>query len=413
LEWPLSQPEVNIGVVGHVDHGKTTLVQAITGVWTARHSEELKRGMTIKLGYAEASIGYCEGCKEPEAYVTYPNCDHCNGIKPKFLRRISFIDSPGHEILMATVLSGTVLMDGAILVVAANEPFPQPQTREHFIALSIAEIKNLIIVQNKVDVVSKEEAIKNYKGIKEFVKGTWAEDSPIIPCSALHKINIDAVINEIEKRIKTPQRDVSKPPIMLVIRSFDVNKPGDPPEKLKGGTLGGSLIAGKLKVGDEIVILPGIRKEEKGKEKYEPLYTEITSIRFGDHEFKEAKPGGLMAIGTKLDPSITKADSLVGSIVTTSSNKLEIVNTLTITYNLLERVVGTKEQVKTEPIKLKENLILTIGTLTVLSTVTKVTKERIEVSLRRPAVIWSNNMKVAITKQVSGRWRLVGWGVVT
>ncbi|MCG2888871.1 MAG: GTP-binding protein, partial [Sulfolobales archaeon] len=125
MPWPRVQPEVNIGVVGHVDHGKTTLVQAITGIWTAKHSEELKRGMTIKLGYAEASIGKCEACEGYEAYVTEPSCSHCNSDQePKFLRRVSFIDAPGHEVLMATMLSGAALMDGALLVVAANEPFP-------------------------------------------------------------------------------------------------------------------------------------------------------------------------------------------------------------------------------------------------------------------------------------------------
>ncbi|QIW25299.1 translation initiation factor IF-2 subunit gamma [Sulfolobus sp. S-194] len=416
MSWPQVQPEVNIGVVGHVDHGKTTLVQAITGIWTSKHSEELKRGMTIKLGYAEASIGICPNCSKPEAYVTEYSCNQCGSDeKPQFLRKVSFIDAPGHEILMATMLSGAAFMDGALLVVAANEPFPQPQTREHFVALGIVNIKNLIIVQNKVDVVSKEEALKQYKQIKEFLRGTWAEDAPIIPVSALHKINIDALIEGIQKYIPTPQRDLSKDPIMLVIRSFDVNKPGTPYNELKGGVIGGSIIQGKLEIGDEIKILPGLRHEKSGgKIEYEPLYTTITSIRFSDLEVKEAKPGGLVALGTELDPSYVKADSLVGSVVVKSSNKnVSVLWNLKIeNYQLLERVVGAKELVKVENIKKGEVLMLTLGSATTLGVAKNIKNDELEVELKRPLVVWDKDLRVVISRQVSGRWRLVGWGII-
>ncbi len=415
LPWPQVQPEVNIGVVGHVDHGKTTLVQAVTGIWTSKHSEELKRGMTIKLGYAEANIGFCESCKVPEAYVTEPSCAHCGSTEePKFLRKVSFIDAPGHEVLMATMLSGAALMDGAILVVAANEPFPQPQTREHFFALGIINIKNLIIVQNKVDVVPKEEAIKQYKQIREFLKGTWAEGAPIIPVSALHKINIDALIESIQKYIPTPERDLSKPPIMLVIRSFDVNKPGTSYNELKGGVLGGSIIQGKLEVGDEIKVLPGVRIEKPGgKVEYQPLYSKITSIRFSDLEVKEAKPGGLMAIGTELDPSYVKADSLVGSVVVKANHNVPVLFDMVIEdYQLLERVVGSKELIKVDNLKPKETIMITIGSSTTLGVIKSIKSNRIEVELKRPIVAWDKGLRAVISRQIGGRWRLVGWGLI-
>jgi translation initiation factor 2 subunit gamma (aeIF-2g) len=347
LPWPKVQPEVNIGVVGHVDHGKTTLVQALTGIWTSKHSEELKRGMTIKLGYAEASFGICKNCKKPDAYVNEESCRQCGSDEePEFLRRVSFLDAPGHEILMATMLSGTAILDGAILVVAANEPFPQPQTREHFVALGIVGIKNLVIVQNKIDVVTRDQAIAQYKQITEFIKGTWAEGSPIIPVSALHKINIDALIEAIEERIPTPKRDLTKTPIMLVVRSFDVNKPGTTFDKLVGGVVGGSIIQGKFSIGQEIKILPGIRVEDKGKVTYEPIYTKISSLRFGDLEVNEAKPGGLVAVGTYLDPSVTKADSLMGNMVTDAKADIPVLWNIRVEYNLLERVVGSKDLLK-------------------------------------------------------------------
>ncbi len=408
------QPEVNIGVVGHVDHGKTTLVQAITGVWTARHSEELKRGMTIKLGYAEGDIYKCTECPEPEAYTSRPDCSHCGeGSEPVLQRRVSFVDAPGHEVLMATMLSGAALMDGAILVIAANEPCPQPQTKEHFVALDITGVRNLIVVQNKVDVVTPEQARKNYMEIREFLKGTWAENAPIIPVSALRGVNIDALLAAIEKYIPTPERDPSKDPLMFVARSFDVNKPGTPPEKLRGGVLGGSISQGVLRVGDEIEIRPGIRipKSKTGYE-YEPLYTEITSLRFGDIEVEEARPGGLVAIGTKLDPSLTKSDNLVGNVVGRPGRLPPVYNRIKIEYKLLERVVGTKELVKVTPLRPKEPLMLTVGTAITLGITLTVTPDTVDIVLKRPVVAWKG-ARVAISRQVLGRWRLIGWGIVT
>ncbi len=404
------QPEANIGVVGHVDHGKTTLVQALTGVWTAKHSEELKRGMTIKLGYAIGDIYKCEGCEPPEAFQPEPSCKHCNG-NPVLLRRVSYVDAPGHEILMATMLSGAALMDGALLVIAANEKCPQPQTREHFVALEISGVRNIVVVQNKVDVVSIERARESYREIKEFLKGTWAEDAPIIPVSALHKANIDALLQAMEERIPTPKRDPTKPPLMYIARSFDVNKPGTPPDKLKGGVIGGSIIQGILRVGDEIEIRPGVRVEKQGRVEYMPLYTKIVSLKFGDIEVDEAKPGGLVAIGTELDPSITKADNLVGNVVGKPGQLPPVHNTIRIEYKLLERVVGAKELLKVTPIRPREPLMITVGTAITLGIPTRVSQDTMEVVLKRPVVAWKG-ARVAISRQVLGRWRLVGWGII-
>jgi translation initiation factor 2 subunit 3 len=219
------QPEVNVGTIGHVDHGKTTLVQALTGTWASRHSEELKRGITIKLGYADMPIYKCPKCPPPKNYTIKPYCDACNS-KAEFVRAISFVDAPGHEALMATMLSGAAIMDGAILVIAADEPCPQPQTREHLAAAEVSGIKNIIIVQNKIDIVDQKRALDSFKEIKAFVKGTVAENAPIIPISAQRCINIDVLLDAIETIIPTPKRDETKPPLMYIIRSFDVNKPG-------------------------------------------------------------------------------------------------------------------------------------------------------------------------------------------
>jgi len=412
LSEDFRQPEVNIGTVGHVDHGKTTLVQAITGIWTAKHSEELKRGMTIKLGYADVAIGYCDGFEPPEAYVSITKCP--DGSEPRLLRRVSFVDAPGHEALMATMLSGATLMDGAILVIASNEPFPQPQTLEHFYALNIIGVNNLVVVQNKIDVVDRETALKNYLEISKFINESRYRGAPIIPVSALHMVNIDVVLQAIQEEIPTPPRDPAKPPLAYIVRSFDVNKPGTPPEELVGGVVGGSIIQGVLRIGDEIEIRPGVKVPRGGAKEsyvYEPLITEITSLKFGEHFVKEAKPGGLVAIGTTLDPSLAKADALVGSILGLTGRLPPVVSYIKARYELLQRFIGTKEFVKMTNLQTGEVVIVSIGTATRVATVNKITSDYMEIKLREP-VVADRGVKFAISRRVLGRWRLAGWGVV-
>jgi len=404
------QPEVNIGTAGHVDHGKTTLISALTGVWTSRHSEELKRGMTIKLGYADGAVYKCENAPFPEAFQPFPECPE--GSTPKLLRRVSYVDAPGHEVLMATMLAGAAIMDGVLLVIAANERVPQPQTAEHFAALSVIGQKNLIIVQNKVDVVPPEKARENYNEIRKMIEGTWAEGAPIIPVSALKRGNIDVLMAAIQKFIPTPERDTSKPPLMYVVRSFDANKPGTPPEKMVGGIVGGSLIQGKLSVGDEIDILPGIRiKRAGGREEYVPITTKVVSLRFGETSVETALPGGLLAISTQLDPSLTKGDNLVGSVVTKAGNELPVVNEFEAEYHLFERVVGLRERTPVSPIQAREPLMITVGTSVTMGVATRVSATTLTVSLRRPIVALPNS-RIAISRQVQGRWRLIGWGLI-
>ncbi len=406
------QPEVNIGVVGHVDHGKTTLVQALTGIWTMRHSEEIKRGMTIKLGYADGEVWSCEGCGYPDRYSPEPVCECNPQAAPRLIRRVSYVDAPGHEILMATMLSGAALMDGALLVIAANEPCPQPQTREHLVVLEIIGIKNIVVIQNKVDVVSPERARESYAEIKKFIKGTIAEDAPIIPVSALKRANIDAVLAAIEERIPTPERDLAKPPLMFVARSFDVNRPGTPPERLVGGVVGGALIHGVFRVGDEIEIRPGVAvRGQAGRTVYEPIYSTIENMKFGNIEVKEAKPGGLVALGTSLDPSLTKSDNLVGNVVGKPGSLPPVLDEIRAEYKTLERVVGLKEEVKVEPIKRGEMLMITVGTAITLGVTTGVKKDEFEIKLRRPVVGW-DGARIAISRRVHGRWRLIGWGII-
>ncbi len=402
------QPCVNIGTAGHVDHGKTTLIQAFTGVWTSVHSQELRRGITIRVGYSDAAFYKCKECEPPVGYSTTPKCPNCKK-ESELSRVVSFVDSPGHESLMANMLSGSALMDGAMLIIAANEKVPKPQTKEHLLALETLKIKQIVLVQNKIDLISYKEAMSNYNEITKFVKGTNAAKSPIIPVSAQSGLNIDALIGAIEETIETPQRDESKNAVMHVLRSFDVNKPGAKIKDIKGGVIGGSLTQGSLKVGDQIEIKPGLINEKK--KSYEPISTEIVSLGTGAGIVDSVKPGGLIAIGTKLDPSMTRSDSFIGSIIgkpgTLPENSLEA----KIQVSLFDLAVGITDDVKVLPIQVGESLRINVGTAPVLSKVTKVKSETIDIQFRRPVCLFEGS-NIAISRRIADRWRLIGAGVV-
>ncbi len=403
-------PGVNIGLVGHVDHGKTTLVSALTGTWTDRHSEEIKRGISIRLGYADTTFYKCEGCKGAEAYTSHPECPNC-GEKAVPFRTVSFVDAPGHETLMATMLSGSALMDGAMLVIAANEVCPQPQTKEHLMALELIGIKKIIIVQNKIDVVTQAEALEHYKQIKRFIKGTIAENAPIIPVSAQKGVNIGALIQTLDTVIPEPERNPDVDPLLLIARSFDVNKPGCSWRDVKGGVIGGSLIRGILREGDDIEIRPGRQVQIENRTKWEPVETKITSIYAGKISVTEAAPGGLLGVATKLDPALTKSDALAGQVAGLAGKLPPVWERLKFDVTLMDRVVGADSEQIIEPLKHKEPLMLSVGTAVTVGVIVNTKKNQVEVQLKR-AVCAEVGARIAISRQVGGRWRLIGMGVL-
>jgi len=380
-------PEMlNVGMVGHIDHGKTTLLSKITGKFTDTHSEELKRGITIKLGYADTIL-------------------EKNGKK----RYVSFIDCPGHEMLMATMLSGAALIDAAILIIAANEGI-KPQTKEHLTALQAKKVNKIIIIQNKIDLVTKEEAEKNYKQIKDFVKGTIAEDAPIIPVSAQQDINIDK-IKELLMEIAIPKRDTKSPAEFLIARSFDINKPGTKIENLHGGVLAGILKKGTIKIGDEIEIKPGITKKVANQFSYHPIKTKITSIFRGKYPIKEATPGGSLAFETELDNPLTKTDSLSGNIASKEGSLPEITEKLNIKFELFDEILGEEANAKIEPLKPSELIMLSINTTTTVGKIDKIDKDKIILSLKIPAIPIVGD-SVGLARNINGHWRLIGFGEI-
>ncbi|MDR5671823.1 Translation initiation factor 2, gamma subunit eIF-2 gamma, GTPase [Halalkaliarchaeum sp. AArc-CO] len=404
------QPEVNIGLVGHVDHGKTTLVQALSGSWTDQHSEEMKRGISIRLGYADATFRECPGMDEPERYTVEEECP--DGEESEPLRTVSFVDAPGHETLMATMLSGAAIMDGAVLVVSATEDVPQAQTEEHLMALDIIGIDNIVVAQNKIDLVDRDRAVDHYEQIQGFIEGTVAEGSPIVPVSAQQNVNMDLLIQAVEEEIPTPDRDPDLSPRMFAARSFDINRPGATHEDLVGGVVGGSLVRGTLSVGDELELRPGRQVEEGGQSEWRSLETTVRSLQAGGSPVEEASPGGLLGVGTGLDPSLTKGDALAGQVAGEPGTLPPTRESFEMDVELLDRVVGEGDgDGNVEEISTGEPLMLTVGTATTVGAVTSARGGECEVNLKRP-VCAEDGAKIAINRRVGARWRLIGVGTL-
>ncbi len=388
-------PILNVGVVGHIDHGKTTLLHALTGKFTDTHSEELKRGITIKLGYADILLR-----KEKNLFGVE---------KGEPYRYITFVDVPGHEMLMATMLSGAAIIDAAILVVAANEGI-KPQTREHLVALQAKKISKIIVVQNKIDLVSKEEAIINYNEIKKFLKGSIAENAPIIPISAQQKINLGKIY-EFLANIEIPERDLKSKPLFIVARSFDINRPGTLVKELHGGVFGGALKRGILKIGDEIEIKPGLITKERNQTVYETVKTKIISLNRGNYSVKSAGPGGSLAIETELDMSLTKADSLSGCVIGLKNELPEITHKIKLKAQKFPEVIGAEGHLKVDDFRLSELLMLSINTSISVGKITLLKDNVLDLELNIPIVPFKGE-NVGIARNIQGHWRLIGFGEI-
>ncbi|PKY49538.1 hypothetical protein RhiirA4_405574 [Rhizophagus irregularis] len=420
------QATINIGTIGHVAHGKSTVVKAISGVQTVRFKNELERNITIKLGYANAKIYKCEreDCPRPGCYKSYrsdkeenPACERpgCTG-KMKLLRHVSFVDCPGHDILMATMLNGAAVMDAALLLIAGNESCPQPQTSEHLAAIEIMKLKHIIIYQNKVDLCKESACEEHYRSILDFVKGTVADGAPIVPISAQLKYNVDAINEYIVKKIPIPVRDFTSDPRLIVIRSFDVNKPGAEVDELKGGVAGGSILRGVLKVGDEIEVRPGIlTKDNEGQIHCRPIFSRIVTLFAEHNDLKFAVPGGLIGVGTKIDPTLCRADRLVGQVLGAVGKLPKIYTELEINYFLLRRLLGVKtddkKQTKVSKLAKNEVLMVNIGSTSTGGRVMNVKADLAKIILTSPACTEIDE-KIALSRRIDKHWRLIGWGKI-
>jgi translation initiation factor 2 subunit 3 len=309
---------------------------------------------------------------------------------------------------MATAIAGSNIIDAALFVIAATEPVPMPQTKEHLMLINALGIKDAIIVQTKIDIVGKEQALKNYAQIKNFIKGSSIQNAKIIPVMPNRNVNVDVVLQELAK-LPIPKRDTESDPAMYIARSFDVNRPGTRIKDIKGGIIGGSVIRGKFKTGDEIQISPGmnVSKGKQGREVYEPIITTVESLFADKDKLTEAIAGGLIAIGTELDPSFTKADTLVGQMVGKVGKLPEAVYEIDMSYESLNRDDLPKQAFKPE-----EPLLLGIGTGTNVGYVKSAKRNTLSINLRHAACV-DKEAKISVLRNFSQRWRLSGYGTLS
>lgn len=415
------QATINIGVIGHVAHGKSTVVKSISGVQTVRFKNELERNITIKLGYANAKIYHCSTMPRLGSYMSQgsatPDTFDVDQGKMELKRHVSFVDCPGHDILMATMLNGAAVMDAALLLIAANESCPQPQTSEHLAAIEIMKLKHIIILQNKIDLVKEAQATEQHEQILKFVQGTVAEGAPVVPISAQLKYNVEVICEYIVNKIPVPIRDFTSSPRLIVIRSFDVNKPGSEVDELKGGVAGGSILRGVLKKDQEIEVRPGIvSKDDDGKLRCTPIFSKVISLYAEQNDLQYAVPGGLIGVGTIIDPTLCRADRLVGQVLGSVGGLPDIYTELEINFFLLRRLLGVKTDgdkkgAKVSKLSKNEVLMVNIGSLSTGGRVMAVKMDLAKISLTQP-VCTEVGEKIALSRRIDKHWRLIGWGQI-
>jgi selenocysteine-specific elongation factor len=264
-----------IGTAGHIDHGKTSLIKALTGVDTDRWEEEKKRGMTIDLGFAHLELP--------------------NGISA------GIVDVPGHEKFIKNMLAGAHGIDLVLFVIAADEGI-MPQTEEHLTVCQMLGTKKGIVVITKTDLVDEEWLELVREEAKEFVKGSFLEGAPIVEVSSKTGKGIRELIEQIEKiASEVEQRSSEGIPILPVDRSFTV--------KGFGTVITGTLISGKVKVGDTLEILPkGIKTKVRGiqvhgKEVKEAFAGQRTALNLSDVSKEEVSRGDVIAAPGYLKPT--------------------------------------------------------------------------------------------------------------
>lgn len=293
-----------------------------------------------------------------------------------------------------------------------------PQTAEHLAAAHLMNLTHYAVIQNKVDQVSLNEAKSSHQQICSFLKGTRAENSPVIPVSAQMGCNVDSVCQYIVEQIPDPDHDLSLPPILNVLRSFDVNKPGTPLEELKGAVMGGVLERGLLELGQSVEIRPGQILLQGGQERryFKPLRTKVVSLQSDTNNLPYATPGGLIGIGTLLDPSLAKNDGLVGQVVGLEGAMPDVFEKVEVKYRLFHRVMGTNDGESMAGFTTREKVLLHVGGNSAVGLVAAVQKKArlISIHLTGMPICARAEQRVAISRHAGkDHWRLVGFGRLT
>ena len=401
-EFIKSQPIINIGCLGSVSDGKSTLVAKLTGIKTQRHSDELKRNITINQGYGNLKIFY----DNKEYYTTESTGDINDN---QLVNHVSFVDCPGHQDLIQTMLSSIILMDGAIIVVAVNTPLSQkPQLIQHLAAAKLGKINKIIVCMNKIDLVDKEILIERKKELDKMLDDYNIKPYAIIPTCFNKMIGMKYVIKAIMELFNPIEyiNRITEIPLFRISRSFDINKPGTNWDEVVGGVLGGSLFNGKLAINDKIEIRPGqMSKGKDGKYICKPIITTILSIKTDTTDLDEIIPGGLIGIRTDLDPYYCKHNGLAGQLIGKVGTLPEIFSELTLNITII-----TSFGFEWIP-KMNDNMMLQIGTKISEAKLIKINESSklYTFTLTKPTCV-SVNQHIIICHNINKILRIVGEG---
>ena len=373
-----SQPIMNLGTLGSVSSGKSTLILSLTGVKTQRISDEKQRNITIKAGYCNMKVW-----SDSDNNFTSSGSNVME-MKDKTLKHyLSFVYCPGHQQLTQIMLGQVDLMSGAVTVISmAENVSTNSQLIEHLKAAKLAGIDKNIVCLNKCDLVPKETVISKYNEVvRLFSDLGLPEPLAIIPTSFNKKLNIEYLIKAIMHFFPPEDymKEVTRKPFFSVSRSFDINKPGSSILDTKGGVFGGSLTQGKLSVGDRIVIKPGLVSNVGGKMVSQPITTKIISIMSEKSSLPSINPGGLMAIMTDINPHVTKADRMVGNVICLADDEdINVVEQVNLKINMLD---------KRKPLKVKEKVNIMVGPMNLVGIVTAMKKGYYSIKFSRPCCL--------------------------
>lgn len=398
------QPVLNVGMLGSVSDGKSTCVRALTGIKTQRHSSEKTRNITIKPGYANLKI-WSDG-KKFYSTDSKPNNYQAGGKECELAHHLSFVDCPGHQELILTMLGSIKLMNAVIVVVSAADPIDKkPQLIQHLAAIKLSGLDNIIVCLNKLDLVSKEVGMERYQELQKLLKSYDIVPKNIIPTSFNKNIGVSWLLEEILTHFHAPD-ETDDDARFLATRSFDINKAGSDWTEIKGGVIGGSLFNGTIQVNDTIEIRPGIcGKGKDGKLISQPIKSKILSVKTDQEELDKIFPGGLMGIGTDIDPYYCKDDMLAGNMIGLEGTLPSVYDSVELKYNIIEDFGGSWKP------KMNDSMFLQIGTLSISSIITQVNKKTIKLNLSRPACI-DKDMNIMVSHKEDGIMKIVASGTL-
>lgn len=410
-----NQPIINIGCLGSVSDGKSTLVEICTGTKTQRHSTERTRNITKNQGYANMKM-WSDINLDTHETIYHTTDSHPSSFKNesgrdcKLVNHISFVDCPGHQELIKVMLSSIALMDGAIVVVAVNDkpPAEKPQLIQHLAAIKLGRIDKIIVCLNKIDLVPKELLLQRKQEIDEMLEQYNIRPYAIIPTCFNKRIGLNYVTRAIME-LFNPDNFLDRHstlPIFRISRSFDINKPGTNWNDISGGVIGGSLMSGKICAGNEIEIRPGILAgSQSGKISCKPIKTTVYSIKTDTTELEEIYPGGLIGIRTDTDPMYCKANYLAGNIAGLVGTLPNVFLEITLTVEMVTTFGFTWNP------KIKDIVSIQIGTFMADATVTS-TKKKMVFMFSGPVCI-PDNQHIIICRTIDGILRIVAEGMVT